>query len=253
MNQKPNAIMVCVDYADLLAITLPYNRHHFRDVMIVTSPSDVATQDLANRLGVGLYITDSFYAGGAVFNKWLALEYGLDFLGRDGWLCIMDADVLWPKVLPEFRLEPGKLYTPFRRMFEDVTQPIPEEADWAKYPRHRQEKEFAGYSQIFHADDPALGVSPWHETNWRHAGGADSFFQAKWAPTNKVRPPFDVLHLGPAGQNWCGRATRYADGSEPTEADEKRRQLRDFVRSRDRNAPDPYAQEKIGGTEAPPL
>ena len=31
------AILVAVDYADLLAITLPYNRQHFYEVMVVTS------------------------------------------------------------------------------------------------------------------------------------------------------------------------------------------------------------------------
>jgi hypothetical protein len=38
MNETPlRAIMVAVNYSDLLSITLPYNRHHFDQVMIVTN------------------------------------------------------------------------------------------------------------------------------------------------------------------------------------------------------------------------
>lgn len=246
------AIMVCVDYADLLAITLPYNRHHFEDVMVVTSNGDRATQDVCARLGVRMFPTSSFYADGATFNKWRALEEGLDAYGRHGWLCIMDADVLWPKnVLIPFR-GPGKreipgacignLYTPIRRMWEDWPQlsplmganfhkvggfmeerayPIPLESEWSKFPIHRNLSEFAGYSQIFHTSDPVLGPAPWHEVDWKHAGGADSFFQAKWPAERKVRPPFEILHLGPAGMNWYGRATPLVDGTVPEDAGEK--------------------------------
>lgn len=230
------AILVCVDYADLLAVTLPYNRPHFDEVMVVTACGDTATSELCTKLGgVQVYATDAFYRDGADFNKWLALEEALDVYGRHGWLCVMDADVLWPKSLPSgFResLQVGKLYTPLRRMFTDLSQPIPQEPYWRRYPIHRNVAEWAGYSQIFHATDPALGSAPWHETNWRHAGGADSFFQMKWKPADKVRPGFEVLHLGEAGVNWCGRASTYLDGSQPSGADQKRQQVRTYIAGR---------------------
>lgn len=227
------AILVCVDYADLLALTLPWNRHHFKEVMVVTSLADEPSILVAQQHGAKVYATDSFYSDGATFNKWRALEEGLDSFGREGWLCIMDADVLWPKKLPEdFQPVAGNLYTPRRRMFTDLTKPLPAEFDWPIFPLHRQEREFAGYSQIFHASDPVLGHAPWHETNWRHAGGADSFFQAKWPERNKVRPSWEVLHLGEAGQNWCGRATPYLDGSQHPEATKRLKQVRTFIAGR---------------------
>lgn len=237
------AIMVSVDYADLLSITLPYNRHHFDRVMVVTCPRDKETIKVCHRYNVEVFTTDSFYADGASFNKWRALEEGLDAYGREGWLCIMDADVLWPKVLafdkcfeacpapwsdmgllygPRTALHQGFLYSPVRHMFSDWPQlPIPPQENWKELPIHRNLAEFAGYSQIFHAGDPVLGPAPWHEVNWKHAGGADSFFQAKWPTERKVRPPFEVLHLGPAGQNWYGRAAPLVDGSVPKEAEER--------------------------------
>lgn len=230
------AIMVCVDYSDLLAVTLPYNRHHFQGVCVVTTLDDHKTTEVAVNNGASVYHTNAFTRGGAVFNKWAALEEGLDSIGRRGWLCVMDADVLWPKVLPPFRRDVGCLYTPLRRMapwpLAVESCGLPPEGNWGKYPLHRNVAEWAGYSQVFHAEDPRLGPPPWHETDWVHAGGADSMFQLKWPKERKVRPPFEVLHLGPAGTNWCGRASAYADGTEPERARDKLTMLKTYVRGR---------------------
>jgi len=223
LQQPTRAILVCVDYSDLLAITLKYNRHHFSQVCVVTSPEYVENVfPICVKNDAIMYPTDSFYKDGAVFNKWRALEEGLDYYGRSGWLCVMDADVLWPKELPDFEMEEGKLYTPLRRMCTDLTKPIPyNESTWTGYPIHRNVNEWAGYSQVFHASDPCLGIPPWHETDWKHAGGADSFFQKKWHKRDKVRPPFECLHLGPAGKNWGGRVSNYLDGTAPEKAAER--------------------------------
>lgn len=246
------AILVCVDYSDLLAITLPYNRHHFSEVMVVTSFNDAATVKVALDNGASLYQTDVFYHYGAVFNKFAALEKALDCFGRHGWMCIMDADVLWPRHIdwtflidhlfePEDPTDPNSplemqdsqfLYTPLRRMMLDVTQPVPQEPYWKTFPLHPQQVEWAGYTQIFSAYDPHLPPAPWHQTDWKHAGGADSFFQQLWPASCKRRPHFECLHLGPAGQNWCGRTSPLTDGSTPPQADERMLHLRKFMRQR---------------------
>jgi hypothetical protein len=266
MTTGLRAVMVCVDYSDLLAITLPYNRHHFDSVMVVTSKADIATQSLALEQGCRLFVTDAFYQDNASFNKWLALENALDVYGRTGWLCLMDADVLWPKQIHPFWKnapegeELGKhLYSPLRHMMEDPSKwrcgkcdgegeenigkgqhyapvicstcdgrgiVLPPEATWKDYLIHRNVAEWAGYTQIFHAESckDVLGDPPWHQVNWKHAGGADSFFQRKWPNDRKVRTPWNVLHLGVAGKNWYGRATPYLDGSTPENAQEKLQQ-----------------------------
>lgn len=240
------AILVSVDYADLLAITLPYNRHHFKEIAVVTSLQDSETVKVAEENNAIVFRTNLFYEDGAVFNKWRALEYALDLYGREGWLCVMDADVLWPKTIPSFSKKIGNLYTPRRRMRPVVQPPIPKEEEWTKYHVHRNEVEFAGYSQIFHADDPVLGEPPWHEINWTHAGGADSFFQQKWAPKNKIRPPFEVLHLGASGTNWLGRASELVDGTLPEGSIERQEQLREYFRRRRRNhGGDRFKEERI--------
>ena len=244
------AIIVCVDYSDLLAVTLAYNRHHFSEVMIVTTPRDLSTVHVGLQNNARVHMTGAFYADGAVFNKFKALEEGLDEFGRHGWLCIMDADVLWPKEIDwdfypnpyaEYKrgLHPvfeGYLYTPLRRMCEDLSTGIPQEPYWKSYPLHPQQVEWAGYTQIFHAEDHHLPANPpWHQTNWRHAGGADSFFQQLWPKHEKLRPPFECLHLGPAGRNWCGRSTPYLDGTIDPLAEQRISSLRNFMTQRTRS------------------
>jgi hypothetical protein len=238
------AVIVCVDYADILAVTLPWNRHHFTEVMVVTASHDVETSRVADANDARILTTDAFYDNEAVFNKYLPLEYGLDALGRTGWLCIMDADIMWPKILPDFQFQFGNLYGPRRRMMEDLSKIHDINDNWDVYPLHPQEAELAGYTQIFHADDPHLGTAPWHQTNWKHAGGGDSFFQFKWPERSKIRPPFEVLHLGPAWQNWCGRTTPFVDGSVPEKAKERMAQLHQFIRGR-KSGPTRFDHEKF--------
>lgn len=231
------AILVCVDYSDYLSLTLPYNCHHFSEIMVITTPADRQTQEtVASVSNAKIFCTNSFYDNGAYFNKWKALEQGLDALGRDGIICIMDADIFWPKQIPEWSIQKGNLYTPFRRMGNIIDQfTVPAENEWIKYRRHRIVKDWSGYSQIFHADDPHLGPAPWHQIDWKHAGGADTFFQEKWLPGEKIRPPFEVLHVGPAGQNWCGRSTPYLDGSMPADGLFRAETLEGFMRQRRSN------------------
>lgn len=215
------AITVCVDYSDYLAITLPKNRWFFDEYMIVTTPTDTDTLKIAVDYQCQTFVTNVFYDN-AVFNKWAALEMGLTSLGRDGWLCLMDADIVWPPPfsVEEFELKEGNLYVPQR--YNSLTYTT----DWSGLPC--LDEEFAGYCQMFHASDPVLGNPPWHE-NWKHAGGADSFFAKKWPPSRQLRPPFRVLHLGQSGLNWCGRTTPYLDGSMPALAEQRAAKLKQFL------------------------
>lgn len=254
------AIMTAVNYHDLLAITLPYNRHHFKEVTVITTPADaVNVMPIAEANDVTVLTTDLFYHAGARFNKFLALEWGLSQIGRHGWLCIMDADILWPKDAYLDRiLRPGYLITPLRRMYPEIPRnatEIPDERVWNRYPVHRNVNEWAGYSQIFHADDPYLGNPPWHQVDWTTAGGPDSFFQAKWPTDRKIRPDWNVLHLGTAGENWCGRATAYADGSVPPDSEARKAQVRQlWVSRRGKKGMEAFRDERYSGnTELPPI
>ena len=206
------AILTSVEYGDILALTLPYNRHHFDDVMVVTTPDDEETQAVAKANNCQLHITADFYSNSAQFNKWTPLEQGLDKLGRRGWICIMDADVAWPKELPPMALTRGKLYSP--RRYIHLPPSLPPEETWAQLPVHNVSNIWAGYTQIFHSLDPHLPRPPWHKPH-KNAGGPDTVFQNNWPAHLKERLPFKVLHIGPTETNWGGRVSQRVDGSLP--------------------------------------
>jgi hypothetical protein len=245
------AFIVCVEYADFLSRTLPVNKHHFSEIHVITTRKDRQTPYVCEKNEVHCHYTDAFYLNGAYFNKYLALEETFDRVGRDGWICIMDADICWPQfidwsfAIPDrtgytfdaskplaMQMRPGFLYTPLRRMMVDVPDHLPQEPYWKQFPLHRQQVEWAGYTQIFHGSDWHLGPAPWHQTNWKHAGGGDSFFQQKWSPAEKLRPPFEVLHLGQDGRNWCGRVTMTLDGEVNPNAAIRGKALRDMMKTR---------------------
>lgn len=243
------AITVSVDCGDLLNITLPYNRHHFTEIMVVTTYEDAETIRVCEENDARVFCTREFYARGEHFNKWAALEKGLDAYGRHGLMAIMDCDVLWPRIiqLTDRQYEKGCLYSPTRYIWSDVTQPIPYEDWWDNCLKYR-DFQFAGYTQIFHASDehlPRCGY--WHQVDWLHAGGADSAFQALWPACNRKRPGWSVLHLGQPGQNWCGRASMRVDGRMPAHADERKAALAAYMAHRQPGQG--YANERL---PAPP-
>lgn len=242
MNVK--AVMVCVDYADVLAITLPRSAPHFSSITVATTPEDEETRAVASRFpNVRCHLTRVFYARNALFNKGGALEETFDVMGRDGWFTVLDADIVLPSRFAWPALEVGCLYTPLRRMVDPVPPEIPPDEEWDQYPLHRQQKEFAGYFQLAHASDPVLRGRPWYPS-WMTAGGCDSEFQARWHPGRKRRPAFEVLHLGPSGENWAGRASERVDGTVPPDAEEKRQRLRNLIRRRV-PGPDRFRHEKL--------
>jgi len=197
-----NALVVSVDYADCLAVTLPRNAKHFEQVVVVSTHEDRATAEVVRHVhNADLIVTDAFYRDGALFAKDLAIVEGLRMMGGSHWITLLDADILLPDPLPMPTLGIGTLYGARRRMCP-TTEPL---SEWAFYPR-QPDRIFAGYFQLFHSDDP--NVQPWPNypidpKPWY----SDTIFQDRWPPEKKHWLPFDVLHIGdPPRQNWLGRS-----------------------------------------------
>lgn len=246
------AVLVCVDFSDVLNISLPFNKQHFVSTTVVTHPRDTKTIEVAQRHGADVLLTKVFYEKEAVFNKFAALEFGLDRMGREGWIAILDVDILLPRNMRAWTKRPGCLYTPRRRMFPTIptdVSMVPEERKWRQYKHRMQREPFDGYCQIFHASDPVLGPAPWHVTNWKWCAGPDTFFHQKWRERNKVRPNFEVLHLGEPVRNWAGRVTPYTDGTIPENAAKNEDMVKVFLRARKeallRPRPDKFEKERI--------
>ena len=203
-------VTVSVDYHAELRLVLKANLEIFKSVyLVVTSPGDKVTQSMCSEFEVPVYVTDSFYAGGAVFNKWKALEEGLDQIQRSGWIAIIDSDIVFP-FGADINLERGNLYTPERKILLNFENGVPSVDSWSSLPGVGHYEGFPGYVQIFHADD-APKETPWHRVDLGHAGCADTWFEEKWEKEKHIHPDFNVVHLGEPFKNWVGRRLSAAD------------------------------------------
>lgn len=228
MTPVIRALTVCVGYDDILRLTMPTVLPFVSELLVVSSPADERTAALvAGTDRARLLRTDAFYRDGAKFNKGLAIEEGFSALGRTGWLLVLDADIMLPPdaarrlVKP---LRPGCLYTAPRRVLNDAAawpdyHMRPDR--WAGLPL-RDDRGHFGYFQLFHATDPVLRPRPWYGVTSTHAGRCDNEFQLKWGKAHKLRPGFEVLHVGPCDENWFGRATDRIDGVPVPDAVENR-------------------------------
>jgi hypothetical protein len=194
---KLTVITVCVNYTDYLKQTIARTLEISDHYLIVTDKADDETAKLADEHNVGLLRTNAFYDNGADFNKGLAIELAFAATHYSGWYLVLDADILLPKTPATQELIFGNLgaYSVHDLYGMRRTQ----------NGRRINDKELAGYFQLFHSDSKFLTTKPWYGTNWRHAGGCDSMFQAKYPPEHKQWLPGFVEHLGEPGVNWCGR------------------------------------------------
>ena len=238
-----NAITVCVGYDDFLAKTMPRNYAYFDRWVIVTDYKDDKTAEVVSRYhNAELLRTDAFYYFGARFNKGLAIEIALDHLGRDGWILMLDADIVLPENADFSSVESGNLYGAKRRQVPRVAE-WDGGYDWGRF-NILPEGELAGCFHLVHGSDPLLQTRPWYGVNWKHAGGYDSDLFHKYPADKRKFVPFHVLHLGEHGMNWHGRATPRLDGTGEDKSDEARMEMR---RMHNQRATAGYRNEKIGG------
>lgn len=234
-----HCITVAVGFADILRRSLPWNRQHFDAVLLVTSTAaaDDEVVSIAADYSCDVLRTNVFYANGAAFNKFAALEEAVSQLTLRDWVCFLDVDILLPDDTSQqvAKLQPGCIYNPPRRMLLDAFGEIPPQSRWCELPLGPPAVTgniMAGYMQIFHAGDAVLQQRPWYDLDLSNASDGDTRFARRWAKRDRRRPGFEVCHLGPDSVNWCGRVIPYADGSKPPQADIRMTQVREFLAAR---------------------
>lgn len=215
---KIDGLVVCVDYAAELRLSLDRWLHALNTLTVVTTDEDRATGDLFvyNIDGVGwIHKTEAFYANGAKFNKAAAMQEAIIEMHpwRD-WVLLIDADVIPPVNLREqleaANLKPGILYGARRHQ----SDPSHWDEDPTKFPL-LPDREMPGYFQLFHVSDPVVADrANILNTTYTHAGNYDSEFQNRWGRgadmARKRWLKFPVLHIGEPGVNWCGRGNHEA-------------------------------------------
>jgi len=125
------AITICVNYSDFLSHTLPYNKDHFDNLIVITDMQDDETKELCKIYDVKCFQTNIFYENGCTFNKGAAINYGLSQLEKKDWIIHLDADIYLPpltrSILENIPLESHKLYGVDRLMCSSYE-------DWIKIP-----------------------------------------------------------------------------------------------------------------------
>lgn len=214
-----HGLVSCVNYFDLFTKSIALWRHGLDELTVVTSPADTHTQALCRQHSAGLYITDSFFKNGALFNKGYALSVAAHELeiisAKTDWVLIFDADMVppadWRAKLEAANggtagsgLHPGFLYGARCWQQPEHTanpvlnlkhKPIPQ--DWV-----------IGFFSLFHATDQCVPKppEPLFDVCWPTAGCFDTVFTRRWPPNYQVilaEPKF--IHLGEERTNWCGR------------------------------------------------
>ena len=227
------AVIVCVNYADFLAQTLPHTLNHLDKVVVVTDSKDTHTQLLCHYYDVECIVTDSFYDDGAVFNKGKGINAGLQRLSQRDWVLHLDADVFLP---PRTRLILDSIYLDPLAVHGLDRMNCVGFANWIRYLANPKLMHQGYY--LVHGNSFPHGsrVSHYNQDGWFPIGffqlwnplksgivrypecnqGADhtDVVFAKAFPIDRRRfiPDFYVIHLESEvvkmGANWNGRTTR---------------------------------------------
>lgn len=119
VGQGVRIVIPSVFYSDFLAVTLPAWRALFREesLVVVTSPEDLDSQDVATKNRAGLLVTKAWQTAGHRFDKAAALDEAFGFAGKKvprpkiGEHCLsIDADVYPFGTLPEGKLRKDTIY-----------------------------------------------------------------------------------------------------------------------------------------------
>ena len=111
---KMEGVIVCVNYSDFLAHTLPHNKQYFDRLVVVTDTKDLKTKNLCDFYNVYCVQTDEFYSEGDKFNKGKGINAGLAVLDKTDWVVHLDADIFLPSltrsILEESKLDKKGIY-----------------------------------------------------------------------------------------------------------------------------------------------
>jgi hypothetical protein len=230
---KIEAVMVCVNYSDFLAHTLPSTKGQFNKMVVVTDHNDVDTKKLCEYYNVECVQTDVFYENGDVFNKGKGINAGLEQLDLDGWVVHLDADIYLPpqtgSILQTIPLCEDKIYGADRLMCpgynewqEYINSPQPIQDSWvfvhltsfpvgvrlAEYKTRGGGYEPIGYFQLWHPSTSGVHRYP---TQHGYADRTDVLHCKNWDRQHReLLPEIVVIHLESQpgiGLNWRGRTT----------------------------------------------
>lgn len=231
------AVVVCVNYSDFLAHTLPMNRSMFDNMVVVTDKEDLKTKKLCEFYNVKCIQTDVFYKDKNPFNKGAAINEGLKHLSKKGWVLHMDADIWLPpltrNILENLPLDENKIYgcdrymcNSYEKWMNYVSNPQPIQEGWvyihtnqfpigvrlAEYHHKKGGWEPIGFWQLWNPKTSGVVEYP---TEHGSCDRTDVLHAKKFTRSQReFLPEIIVIHLDSSetssenmGTNWKGRKT----------------------------------------------
>jgi hypothetical protein len=227
---KLEAVIVCREYADFLAYTLPNNKQLFDKLVVVTSKEDKKTQKLCEFYHVQCVIDPMLSLPGMY--KGDAISLGLTHLALDGWVLHLDADIWLP---PQTRILLERACLDKTMIYGSDRFNVKGADAWARFlhaPKLQHENnayihlnnDFGvatrvmahdtgwipiGFFQLWH---PGVSGVRTYPKNHSDAGRTDMLFAKQW-PRGKrsLIPEIVCYHLETddmgMGTNWRGRVT----------------------------------------------
>ena len=233
------AVTVCINYGDFLAVTAEWNRHLFDHWVVVTSPDDDVTREVCRQYQLQTLLTEEGYDSGGRFNKGALVERGLQMLSTEGWRWHLDADVVFPshtrKQLELAHLDPAVIYGVDRIMVRSwndwvrlrdsgyVSRPFDNPHEVRFPPGFEVGSRWVvpqsgwvpiGFTQLWHAS-----MEEWRRVRVRpypgnHGGAShtDVRHSLQWDRRRRqLLPELIAVHLesehAEIGANWTGRTT----------------------------------------------
>jgi len=210
-------VTVCKGYSDYLDVTMKRNARQFDKWVIVTSKDDKATLRLHHGFThIQPIISDRFEQDGP-FNKAAAINDGIINLKREGWILLLDADVLLPTnfriKFDQMDLDPEAIYG-CQRYDWPMEKYLDANKAYCKLVDNRKDIGVGAF-QLFHSSAKALGKLDWYPETSGTCKTDDRLFVRKWplekrdqaggTAIAKKLEGIDIFHLGVLGENHEGR------------------------------------------------
>jgi hypothetical protein len=197
-----SCVVVCVGRAEHLALTLPNNLQQVDELIVVTTSTDTATQEVVRSCqGAKLVISDRCFADHHAFNKGRMINDGLRATARKDWVILTDADIYLNQGLRQWTqqhvLNPGVLYGTQRLHLSPNA--LPQSANAFIEPKATGlNAQPDGYFQLFNRRALAIrdrGPAVMSEA-FCSAGSVDSWFLIRFSRQKQcVVPELIVAHI----------------------------------------------------------
>ena len=205
-------IIVSVDFADYLQITLPLNQAQLSEVYVITAEDDEATRSVCERHSARCLPMPRT----TPFLKGLYINHAFDEVPKKDWILILDADTVLPsnfqQSLNDLTLDPNRLWGVSQRYCYNHEQWIEFATNGRAYEWPRRWTVCMGCFQLFHTSQfentPDLAYEPF-TVDKQSGKGSDWLFSRRFRRRRGRIPDLDVIHLatGPHDHNWNGRVT----------------------------------------------